>query len=98
MPWPAVENQTLKTATQRNTLDNCKHVFDRIRRRVRPGGNEEIFDRLMNDPAFRDTAPDHLMKEVYESIRNSEIKRTKHKMAFCRDDDAYGKYNVISLP
>jgi type I restriction enzyme, R subunit len=32
-------------------------------------GNEEIFDRLMNDPAFRDLAARELMRPVYERLR-----------------------------
>jgi type I restriction enzyme, R subunit len=41
----AVENDTLKTAAQVNTLDNFKHVFDRLLE-GRMDGNEEIFDRM----------------------------------------------------
>lgn len=69
----AVANETLKTAAQANTIDNFKHVFDRMLEGLfvdRMEGNEEIFDRVMNDPVFRNIASDHLMKEVYESIRN----------------------------
>jgi type I restriction enzyme, R subunit len=32
-------------------------------------GNEEIFDRIMNDPQFRDLASAHLVREVYERLR-----------------------------
>ena len=35
-------------------------------------GNEEIFDRIMNDPAFRNLASEQLMREVYEQLRNRE--------------------------
>lgn len=35
----------------------------------RMDGNEEIFDKVMNDPAFRNVASDHLMREVYERFR-----------------------------
>jgi hypothetical protein len=31
---------------------------------------EEIFDRVINDPAFRNIACGHLTREVYQSIRN----------------------------
>jgi type I restriction enzyme R subunit len=68
----AVENETLKTAAQANTLDNFKHVFDRMLEGLfvdRMEGNEEIFDKVMNDPAFRGIASEHLMREVYERLR-----------------------------
>lgn len=32
-------------------------------------GNEEIFVRLMNDDAFRSLATSHLMRAVYQQIR-----------------------------
>jgi type I restriction enzyme R subunit len=35
-------------------------------------GNEEIFDRIMNDPAFRNLASEQLMREVYKRLRNRE--------------------------
>ena len=68
----AVENETLKTAANVNTLDNFKHVFDRMLEGLfidRMEGNEEIFDRIMNDPQFRDLASAQLMREVYERLR-----------------------------
>lgn len=71
----AAGNETLKTAAQANTLDNFKHVFDRMLEGFfveRMEGNEEIFDRIMNDPAFRNLASEQLMREVYERLRNGE--------------------------
>jgi type I restriction enzyme R subunit len=68
----AVENETLKTAAQINTLENFKHVFNRMLEGLfvdRMEGNEEIFDRIMNDPAFRNIASEHLMRDVYERLR-----------------------------
>ncbi|QDW36170.1 hypothetical protein FFI89_002840 [Bradyrhizobium sp. KBS0727] len=32
-------------------------------------GNEEIFDRIMQDASFRDVASAHLMREIYERLR-----------------------------
>ncbi len=58
----AAGNETLKAAAQADTLDNFKHVFDRMLERFfvdRMEGNEEIFDRIMNDPAFRNLASAH---------------------------------------
>jgi type I restriction enzyme R subunit len=71
----AVENETLKTAAQANTLDNFKHVFDRMLEGLfvdRMEGNEEIFDKVMNDPTFRNIASEHLMREVYERLRSKD--------------------------
>ena len=31
-----------------------------------------IFDKIMNDPAFRNQASEQLMREVYERLRTSE--------------------------
>ena len=65
----AIENKTLKTAAQVNSLDNFKHVFERMLEGLfidRMEGNEEIFDRIMQDDAFRDVASAHLVREVYE--------------------------------
>lgn len=68
----AMDNETLKTAAQANTLDNFKHVFERMLEGLfvdRMEGNEEIFDKVMNDKAFRDIASEHLMRKVYDKIR-----------------------------
>jgi type I restriction enzyme R subunit len=71
----ALENETLKTAAQVNTIDNFKHVFDKLLEGLfidRMEGNEEIFDRIMNDPQFRNLASAHLMRDVYERVRKGE--------------------------
>jgi type I restriction enzyme, R subunit len=71
----ATENETLKTAAQVNSLDNFKHVFDKMLEGLfidRMEGNEEIFDRIMNDPTFRNLAAEHLMRDVYERLRRSD--------------------------
>jgi type I restriction enzyme, R subunit len=69
----AIDNETLKTAANVNTLENFKHVFERMLEGLfidRMEGNEEIFDRIMQDASFRDAASRHLMREVYERLRN----------------------------
>ena len=71
----AVENETLKTAATVNTLDNFKHVFESMLEGLfidRMEGNEEIFDRIMQDASFRDVASAHLVREVYERIRTRQ--------------------------
>jgi hypothetical protein len=37
-------------------------------------GNEEIFDRVMNDLAFRNLAAEHLMRDVYQRLCRSETR------------------------
>lgn len=68
----AVESDTLRTAARANTLDNFKHVFERMLEGLfidRMEGNEEIFDRIMQDASFRDVASSHLMREIYDRLR-----------------------------
>ncbi len=76
----ASDNDTLRTAAKANTLDNFKHVFDKLLEGLfvdRMEGNEEIFDKIMKDPIFRNIASDQLMREVYEKLRKQEDKRAE---------------------
>jgi type I restriction enzyme R subunit len=71
----AVENETLKTAAKVNSLENFRHVFERMLEGLfidRMEGNEEIFDRIMQDANFRDVASAQLVREVYERLRQRE--------------------------
>ena len=71
----AVDNETLKTAAKVNSLENFRHVFERMLEGLfvdRMEGNEEIFDRIMQDANFRDVASAHLVHEVYERLRRRE--------------------------
>jgi type I restriction enzyme R subunit len=68
----AADNETLRTAANVNTIDNFKHVFDRMLEGFfidRMEGNEKIFDRVMNDASFRGLAADQLMREIYNRLR-----------------------------
>jgi type I restriction enzyme R subunit len=68
----AVESDTLRMAARANTLDNFRHVFERMLEGLfidRMEGNEEIFDRIMQDASFRDVASSHLMREIYDRLR-----------------------------
>ncbi len=70
----AVENETLKTAAKVNSMENFKPVFDRMLEGLfidRMEGNEDIFDRLMNDPEFRNIAANELLRDVYNRLRIS---------------------------
>lgn len=69
----AVDNETLKTAAQANSMENFKPVFDRMLEGLfidRMEGNEDIFDRLMNDAEFRNIAANELMRGVYSRLRD----------------------------
>ena len=67
----ALTNEELQNAAKVNSLENFKYVFDKLLVSLfveRMEGNEEIFTKLMNDDEFKDTASQHLAKEVYEGI------------------------------
>lgn len=68
----AIENETLRTAAQANSLDNFRDVWKRILEGLfvdRMEGNEEIFDKIMNDETFRNIASEQMMRDVYERLR-----------------------------
>jgi type I restriction enzyme R subunit len=71
----AVANEQLRQAVMANTLENFEPVFNHQLENLfieRMDGNEEIFVRLMNDEAFRNVAASHLMRAVYEQVREDE--------------------------
>jgi type I restriction enzyme, R subunit len=54
-------------------MENFKPVFERVLEGLfidRMEGNEDIFDRLMNDPEFRNIAANELLRDVYNRLRN----------------------------
>lgn len=70
----AAADETLKQAARVNSLDNFKPVFDRLIEGLfvdRLDGNEEIVDRVLNDPVFRGLASDQLMRQVYERLKRA---------------------------
>ncbi|MEN9367950.1 MAG: hypothetical protein RL489_2308 [Pseudomonadota bacterium] len=70
----ALNNEQLRAAAMANTEENFEPVFNKQLESLfleRMDGNEDIFVRLMNDDPFRQIAASHLMKAVYERIRNS---------------------------
>lgn len=71
----AMSNETLRTAAEVNSLENFRHVFERMLEGLfidRMDGNEEIFDRIMNDAQFRSIASDHLVHAVYKRLRAAD--------------------------
>lgn len=70
----AAADETLKQAARVNTIDNFKPVFERLLEGLfvdRLDGNEEIVERVLNDPAFRGLASDQLMRQVYERLKQA---------------------------
>ncbi|GAL85565.1 hypothetical protein MYP_2794 [Sporocytophaga myxococcoides] len=68
----AVENEKIKEAAQANTMDNFRHIWEKMITTIlidRMQGNEKIFQKLMDDKIFRGMASEHLMKEVYNWLR-----------------------------
>jgi type I restriction enzyme R subunit len=68
----AEHDEKIVEAAQANSLTNFSAFFGRILDDLfiqRMEGNDEIFNRVMSDPAFRRAAQEHLAKEVYERVR-----------------------------
>lgn len=68
----AAASDRLRQAAAANTLENFAPVFHKELESLlieRLDGNEEIFQRLMNDDEFRALAAQELMRAVYEQIR-----------------------------
>jgi type I restriction enzyme R subunit len=70
----AVANEQLRQAVMANSIENFEPVFNRQLENLfleRMEGNEEIFVRLMNDEAFRTVAANHLLRAVYNRVREA---------------------------
>jgi type I restriction enzyme, R subunit len=68
----AEHDEKIVEAAQANNLANFSAYFGRILDDLfiqRMEGNDEIFNRVMSDPAFRKAAQEHLAKDVYERLR-----------------------------
>jgi type I restriction enzyme R subunit len=55
-------------------MENFKPVFDQMLEGLfvdRMEGNEDIFDRLMNDAEFRNIAANDLMRDIYHRLRGN---------------------------
>ncbi|WP_119419986.1 type I restriction endonuclease subunit R [Desertibaculum subflavum] len=68
----AEHNEKVVEAAQANNLTNFSAFFGRILDDLfiqRMEGNDEIFNRVMSDPAFRKAAQEYLAKDVYERLR-----------------------------
>jgi type I restriction enzyme, R subunit len=71
----AVSNTDLKQAALANSMENFGYVFLKALEGLfidRMDQNEEITAKFMNDKEFQDAVGKHLLKEVYEQIREKE--------------------------
>ena len=69
----AVTSEALKQAATVNNIDDFRFVFNKAFEGLiidRMEGNEEIFGKLMADATFRKVASEHLLHQVYHSIKD----------------------------
>jgi type I restriction enzyme R subunit len=68
----AISDEELRQAATANTIDNFRYVFVKALEGLfidRMEQNEEIFAKYMNDADFQKVVSEHLLKQVYEQIR-----------------------------
>lgn len=68
-------NETIVAAAQANSFENFSSYFAKVLEDLfidRMEGNEEIFNKVMSDPAFRNIAQSHLAQEIYDRIRKEK--------------------------
>lgn len=71
----AVTDSALQQAAKANTMENFGYVFRKALEGLfidRMDQNEEITARYMNEERFREAVSQHLLKDVYDQIRNKE--------------------------
>ena len=72
--------QGFKSPCLDSGYENC-YVFNKMLEGLfieRMEGNEEIFAKVMNDDKFRDVAKDHLLKQVYDKLRQENNESTNN--------------------
>ncbi len=65
-------DESLRQAAAVNSMEDFRYVFEKAFEGLvidRMEGNEGIFTRLMGDPEFRQIASDHILQQVYETIK-----------------------------
>lgn len=68
----AVADEKLREAANANTMDNFRFVFEKALEGLfidRMEQNEELFARYMNDSQFQKLVAEHLLRQVYNQIR-----------------------------
>lgn len=69
----AVADKSLRQAATANTIDNFRFVFQKALEGLfidRMEQNEDLFARYMNEPDFQRIVGEHLLKQVYDQIRD----------------------------
>lgn len=77
----------MQRAAKANTLENFRYVFVKALEGLfidRMEQNEDICAKYMNDPAFKKLVSEHLLKRVYEQIREEcdYITQTQHEVLY----------------
>lgn len=68
-------DEDLKKRALNNPLDNFKYAFEEIfinKLIERMDGNQEIFDKIMEDTEFKNDVKNWLTKKIYQRFNNSE--------------------------
>lgn len=76
-----IEDETLQTQAKVNKLDTFKYAFDEmfINKLIdRMDQNQEIFEKILEDPTFGDLVKELMMKKVYARLNEDEntVQRT----------------------
>jgi type I restriction enzyme, R subunit len=72
----AISDEELRQAAKANTLENFRYVFVKALEGLfidRMEQNEDIFAKYMNDGDFKKVVSEHLLKQVYEQIRQEGL-------------------------
>ncbi|QDU71080.1 type I restriction endonuclease subunit R [Mucisphaera calidilacus] len=72
----AVADDALRQAAKANTIENFGYVFRKALEGLfidRMDQNEEITARYMNEERFREAVSQHLLKDVYDHIRDEAV-------------------------
>ncbi len=73
----ALDNDQLKQAAKANSEKDFGYVFRKAFEGLvidRMEGNEEIFGKIMKDGDFRDMASEHLLRKVYQALKEEKGK------------------------
>jgi type I restriction enzyme R subunit len=71
----AERDEKIVEAAKANSEANFSAFFGRVLDDLfiqRMEGNDEIFNRVMNDKQFRNVAQEHLAREIYERVRDGQ--------------------------
>ncbi len=71
----AIADESLREAAKANTIDNFRFVFTKALEGLfidRMEQNEELFAKFMNEPDFQKVVQEHLLRQVYDEIREED--------------------------